>query len=245
MTIRIGTSGWQYADWRGAFYPARLPQREWLRYYVTHFDTVEVNATFYRLPSKEAVARWADTLPPGFVMVVKASRFLTHVKRLRDPQEPVERLMGVLDPLRSRGLLGPVLVQLPPDLEAVPERLDDTLGRFPPDVAVAVEPRHSTWFTDSLRDVLARHAAALVWADRDGRSVGPLWETCDWRYLRLHHGRTEWSYTDHDLRRWATRLAAADKGFVFANNDPGAAAVKDAMRLRSILAERGQSAASA
>lgn len=245
MTVRVGTSGWQYADWRERFYPARLPQREWLRYYTARFDTVEVNATFYRLPKVDAVERWATTLPEGFVMTVKASRFLTHVKRLREPEEPVERLLGVLDPLRRRSLLGPVLIQLPPDMEAAPGRLEETLARFPADVRVAVEPRHSSWFTETTRAVLAGHEAALVWADREGRAMGPLWETCGWRYLRLHHGRTDWSYDDRDLKRWAARLREAGDGFVYANNDPGGAAIRDAERLRQMLGDRRQSAASA
>jgi uncharacterized protein YecE (DUF72 family) len=239
----VGTSGWQYADWRESFYPARLPQRSWLSYYAERFDTVEVNATFYRLPRVEAVERWANTLPDGFVMTVKASRFLTHVKRLREPEEPVERLLGVLAPLRRRSLLGPVLVQLPPDMEAAPDRLDDTLARFPPDVRVAVEPRHTSWFTDATRAVLTRHGAALVWADREAKSMGPLWETCDWRYLRLHHGRTGWGYDDRDLKRWAARLRPAGDGYVYANNDPGAAAIRDAHRLRAMLGEQLQPAA--
>lgn len=241
--IRVGTSGWQYADWRGAFYPDRLPQRDWLAHYVTHFDTVEVNATFYRLPSVEVVERWAELLPDGFMMGVKASRFLTHVKRLREPAEPVHRLLKVLEPLRRRSLLGPVLVQLPPDLTVEAERLAETLAEFPSDVPIAVEPRHASWFNDEVRDLLTRHHAALVWADRDGRSVGPLWESCDWRYLRLHHGRNGWGYDEDDLREWARRLHRADRGFVYANNDPGAAAIADAARLRELLARMDQDTA--
>lgn len=241
--VRIGCSGWVYASWRRGIYKG-VPQARWLERYAELFDTVEVNATFYRLPNVDTVERWASILPAEFLMTVKASRYLTHVKRLREPQEPVERLLGVLAPLRRRSLLGPVLVQLPPDLEAVPDRLDETLALFPPDVRVAVEPRHNSWFTDTTRAILSRRGAALVWADRDGRSVGPLWETCEWRYLRLHHGRTGWGYDERDLKRWATRLRAADSGFVYANNDPGAAAIRDAFRLRTLL-DPGQSAASA
>jgi uncharacterized protein YecE (DUF72 family) len=235
VDIQVGTSGWQYADWRGAFYPAKLPQRLWLSYYVERFDTVEVNSTFYRLPSVDAVARWTDALPDGFSMVIKASRFLTHVKRLRDPAEPVERLLKVLAPLRERSMLGAVLVQLPPDLEAVPDRLDETLAQFPSGVRVAVEPRHASWFTPEFRELLGGRNAALVWADREGRSMGPRWETADWRYLRLHHGRYTWRYDERDLRRWARLLGAAGSGYVFTNNDPGAAAIADARRFRELL----------
>jgi uncharacterized protein YecE (DUF72 family) len=239
MTVRVGTSGWQYADWRGAFYPPKLAQRLWLTSYCESFDTVEVNSSFYRLPKLETVQRWADTVPDGFVMAMKASRYLTHIKRLREPAEPVERLMGVLEPLRRRGLLGPVLVQLPPDLPAEIDRLEETLAVFPRDVPVAVEPRHASWFSEELRQVLTTRGAALVWADRGGRSLGPLWRTADWTYLRLHHGRVDWGYEAEDLERWATALGVGP-GYVYANNDPGGAAIRDARQLRDLLAVKRQ-----
>jgi uncharacterized protein YecE (DUF72 family) len=203
--------------------------------YAESFDTVEVNATFYRLPTVATVERWATSLPPSFVMTVKASRYLTHIKRLREPAEPVDRLMSCLAPLEERGLLGPVLLQLPPDFRAAPELLDATLARFPSHLRVAVEPRHSSWFSDAVRAVLDTRGAALVWADRGGRSLGPLWETCEWRYLRLHQGRSGWQYDDADLRRWARRLRAAGDGYVYANNDPGGAAIADARRMRELV----------
>jgi uncharacterized protein YecE (DUF72 family) len=235
LRIRVGTSGWQYADWRGVCYPPKLPQREWLAAYADIFDTVEVNSSFYRLPTVETVRRWADTVPDGFVMAIKASRYLTHIKRLREPEEPVERLLAVLQPLRDRGLLGPILVQLPPDLPIELDRLAVTLDRFPAEVRVAVEPRHASWFTQAVHDLLAEHDAALAWADREGRSVGPLWATASWRYLRLHHGRARWGYDNRDLTRWTSRLVEAGDGYAFANNDPGGAAVKDARRILAML----------
>ena len=118
MTVIIGTSGWQYRDWRGRFYPQKLPQRLWLEHYVQFFDTVESNNAFYRLPERETFVKWRERTPADFRWAVKASRFLTHIKRLREPEEPVQRLLGVLAPLRSRSVLGPVLVQLPPDTES-------------------------------------------------------------------------------------------------------------------------------
>jgi uncharacterized protein YecE (DUF72 family) len=236
--LRVGTSGWQYADWRGLFYPAKLPQREWLATYASEFDTVEINATFYRLPSVTAVQRWADTLPANFVVATKMSRYLTHVKRLNEPAEPVQRMWGVLAPLRQRGILGPVLVQLPPDLPIALDRLERTLQAFPAGAMVAVEPRHETWFVDELRELLSRHRAALVWADRGGKPLGPTWLTADWCYLRLHKGRTDWRYDAEDLQRWADQLAAAGAGFAYANNDPGGAAITDARLLRAMLACR-------
>ncbi|HVU75119.1 MAG TPA: DUF72 domain-containing protein [Mycobacteriales bacterium] len=245
--VRVGTSGWQYKDWRGRFYPQRLAQVRWLDHYVSTFDTVEVNATFYRLPNVSAVQRWADALPPGFVMTVKASRYLTHIKRLREPQEPVARLLERVAPLRDRGLLGPVLVQLPPDLPVEVERLDATLREVPPDVRVAVEPRERSWFHAEVRAVLEQHGAALVWADREGRSLGPLWRTTTWTYLRLHHGRRGWGYDRRDLRRWASRVtdpdaphgdASAPDAYVYFNNDPGGAAVVDALAFRDLVRSR-------
>jgi uncharacterized protein YecE (DUF72 family) len=235
VNVRIGTSGWQYADWREVFYPRGVPQREWLTTYAASFDTVEVNATFYRLPNIDVVERWGAALPSTFVMTVKASRYLTHIKRLREPEEPVARLLSRIAPLEERGILGPILLQLPPDFAAAPDLLAATLDRFPAHLRIAVEPRERSWFCDPVRGVLEAHGAALVWADRGGRSLGPLWETCEWRYLRLHHGRSDWKYDDADLKRWARRMRAAGDGYVYANNDPGGAAVVDARRMQELV----------
>jgi len=236
VSVRVGTSGWQYADWRQPFYEGR-PQRLWLTTYAQSFTTVEVNATFYRLPVVTAVQRWVEQVPQDFVFVVKASRYLTHIKRLREPAEPVARLMSRIDPLRRAGVLGPVLLQFPPDMVAAPALLDATLREFPSSIRLAVEPRHDSWFDAATRDVLERHAAALVWADRDGRSLSPLWETTDWCYLRLHHGRNDWGYDEADLASWAKCVAAIANGYVFFNNDPGAAAIRDAMTFVRLLGE--------
>lgn len=244
VVLHIGTSGWQYADWRDRFYPASLPQREWLRYYAEHFDTVEVNNTFYRLPNRSTFAAWAEALPVGVVMAVKMSRYLTHVRRLRDPAEPVARFLD-----RAAGLgthLGPVLLQLPPNLQARPDALDDTLARFPSSVRVVVEPRHPSWFTDEVRDVLTRHAAALCWADRRSRPQTPLWRTTDFGYLRMHEGLASppTSYGARALDTWLDRIAdsfsaAADDVYVYFNNDTGGAAVDNArMMLRRNRTQR-------
>jgi uncharacterized protein YecE (DUF72 family) len=170
-------------------------------------------------------------------MAVKASRYLTHIKRLREPQEPVQRLLSCIAPLREAKMLGPVLVQLPPDMRRDDALLDAALAEFPESVQVAVEFRHPSWFVADVAAVLASHGAALVWADRDGRSLGPLWETAGWRYLRLHHGRTGWGYDERDLKRWANRLRVAGSGYVYANNDPGGAAIADATRLQQLLGQ--------
>ncbi|QXJ19811.1 DUF72 domain-containing protein [Actinomadura graeca] len=226
----VGTSGWQYGDWRGVLYPPGLPQRRWLHRYAEVFGTVENNNAFYRLPARGTFEQWREATPPGFVMAVKASRFLTHMKRLRDPGEPVARLMDAAGGLGSK--LGPVLLQLPPTLRCEPARLQACLRCFPSGVRVAVEPRHPSWWTAEVRGVLERHGAALCWADRLGRPVTPLWRTADWLYVRLHEGAASPrpSYGDRALRSWAERIAPGGDAYVYFNNDPGGAAVRNARR---------------
>lgn len=230
--ILVGTSGWQYSDWRGRFYPSGLPQGRWLEHYAARFGTVEVNNAFYRLPEREVFARWRERTPDDFVVAVKMSRFLTHVKRLRDPSEPVARFLGRASALGPR--LGPVLLQLPPNLPADAALLDATLALFPAEVRVTVEPRHPSWWVDPVRRVLERHRAALCWADRGGRPVTPLWRTTDFGYLRLHEGRAHPRprYGRAALRSWLDRLGATfgdgETVHVYFNNDPGGAAVVDA-----------------
>jgi uncharacterized protein YecE (DUF72 family) len=242
----IGTSGWQYADWRGRFYPERLPQRCWLEHYTMHFATVELNNAFYRLPERRHFEQWRERTPDGFVMAVKASRYLTHVKRLQDPEEPVSRLLERASALGLR--LGPILLQLPPWLRADAGLLDRCLGSFPGGTRVAVEPRHDSWWTSAVEETLGRHRAALCWADRQGHAVAPLWRTADWGYLRLHEGRARpWpSYGRRALQTWASRLAKTwperDDVFVYFNNDPGGAAVRDASTFAREVRRAGRSA---
>ncbi|WP_395110742.1 DUF72 domain-containing protein [Actinomadura sp. SCN-SB] len=243
MPVYVGTSGWQYAHWRGVLYPKGLPQRLWLERYAEVFPTCENNGAFYRLPRRETFESWRDRTPDGFVMALKASRYLTHIRRLRDPAEPVARLMGVARVLGPR--LGPVLLQLPPTLRADPGVLSDCLAQFPREVRVAVEPRHVSWWTDETRAVLERHGAALCWADRLGRPQNPLWRTADWGYLRFHEGAARpWpNYGDQALRTWARRLADtwdADENdaYVYFNNDPGGAAVRNALRFTALAGAR-------
>ena len=232
MTLFVGTSGWQYKDWRGVLYPDGVPMRLWLEEYAARFATVEINNAFYRLPTREIFESWRERTPPDFVVALKASRYLTHIKRLRDPAEPVDRLLSHAAGLGDR--LGPVLLQLPPTLHADPALLDECLGRFPADVRVAVEPRHDSWWTPEVRKVLESRGAALCWADVQARPVTPLWRTADWGYLRFHEGRAlPWPrYGRQSLTIWVRRVTAAwsDDHPVYAyfNNDPNAAAVHDA-----------------
>ena len=261
MPVYVGTSGWQYRDWRGVLYPPGLAQGRWLDHYAGHYRTVENNSSFYRLPSRETFDGWRARTPPGFVMAVKASRYLTHVKRLRDPAQPVRRLMEAAGGLGHR--LGPVLLQLPPNLPADGEALDACLTEFsrfgwPPDgepvagplpgsrVRVAVEFRHPSWWTEDIRKLLIRHDVALCWADRAGHPVTPLWHTAGWTYLRFHEGGARpWPrYTEQELRAWVRRITAtwtagADV-FAYFNNDPGGAALVDAAAFAALMRRAGR-----
>jgi uncharacterized protein YecE (DUF72 family) len=207
--------------------------RLWLEEYAARFATVEINNAFYRLPTRETFESWRERTPPDFVVALKASRYLTHIKRLRDPAGPVDRLLSHAAGLGDR--LGPVLLQLPPTLHADPALLDECLGRFPADVRVAVEPRHDSWWTPEVRKVLESRGAALCWADVQARPVTPLWRTADWGYLRFHEGRAlPWPrYGRQSLTTWVGRVTDAwsDDHPVYAyfNNDPNAAAVHDAV----------------
>ena len=241
-STHVGTSGWQYRDWRGAFYPRALPQREWLPFFASHFETVEVNNSFYRLPERSTFERWREQTPPGFIVTVKASRFITHLKRLKDPEDPValfwERATGLGD------RLGPVLFQLPPRFRAEPDRLGRLLEVLPEAIRPAFEFRDDSWLTDEVFAMLERAGAALVWPDRPGtRAELPV--VGGWLYVRFHQGTRDGpDYRRDKLRRWASRIAEADarEAFVYFNNDPTAAAIRDARTMRELLREQGLAA---
>jgi uncharacterized protein YecE (DUF72 family) len=239
--IRIGCSGWEYAHWRGDFYPADLPRHRWLERYAQVFDTVELNNSFYRLPSADALAAWANRLPDGFAMAVKASRYLTHLKRLRDPREPLERLW--VRAARLGDHLGPMLYQLPPRWRRNPERLAAFLRALPADRDQAIEFRDPSWYHDEIYELLERNHVALCLHDMGGsasprRPVGPF------VYLRLHGSGERYGgrYSSGVLARWADRLTewASDgrPGWVYFNNDTGGHAPRDAQRLRRAVSAR-------
>jgi uncharacterized protein YecE (DUF72 family) len=242
VRLWVGTSGFHYRHWRGSFYPPGMPTERWLASYAERFATVELNAPFYRLPQARTFERWANEVPASFRFAVKVSRYLTHVLRLRDPEEPIARLMERCSRLGDR--LGPLLLQLPPDLEAAPDRLAGVLERVPPGVAVAVEPRHASWWTDEVADVLRTHDAALCWADRRG-PISPTWATAGWRYLRYHdgRGRPRPCYRPDELTPWLQLLAedadATGDAWVYFNNDPAGCAISDAMELSRQAREAG------
>ena len=237
--IWIGTSGWQYADWRGRFYPRDVPAARWLEHFAERFPTVELNNSFYRLPSEEAFRGWRRRTPPGFVIAVKASRFITHVRRLREPRDPVRLLWSRARLLGDR--LGPMLFQLPPTMHVDLDRLEEVLAVMPKRMRAAFEFRHASWNTPAVVGLLDRAGAALVLADRPGARIEPT-VTGGWAYVRMHQGRPDDpGYTREKLRRWTERLAElpARETFVYFNNDTGGAAIRDARTLTALLTDAG------
>ncbi len=238
MRILVGTSGWQYDDWRGVLYSDGLPKRAWLAHLATRFPTVEVNNSFYRLPTAATFARWRMETPEGFVVAVKASRFITHVRRLRDCREPVHRLWSRARELGDR--LGPVLFQLPPRFRADLQALRALLAVLPDGLRAAFEFRDPSWEVDAVFRLLDAAGAAFVQADRVGPST-PNVVTAGWSYVRFHQGtQTDPGYPRAALERWADRIAGFDASevFVYFNNDTGGAAVRDAITLTELLASR-------
>jgi uncharacterized protein YecE (DUF72 family) len=240
--VRIGCSGWNYQHWRnGVFYPPRLPARRWLAFYAERFDTVEVNATFYRLPRREAVERWAAEAPQGFSFAIKVSRYLTHVKRLTETARHVELLLDRIEPLRAADKLGPLLWQLPPTFRRDDDRLARALGEFPAGLRHALEFRHESWFADDVLELLRDHNVALVIADRPEIASFQRHElTADFTFIRFHFGRRgrRGNYSLGELQDWARRIErwrASGDVFAYFNNDWEGFAPADALSLRKLL----------
>ena len=237
--VRIGCSGWNYRHWRAVVYPEGVPVRAWLDHYATLFDTVELNTTFYRLPSREAVARWVATTPPGFVFATKASRYLTHIRRLRDLDDGLARFYERIAPLVESPKLGPILWQLPESFHRDDDRLARALAALPPG-RHAFEFRHPSWFVPDVYALLRAHDVALVVGDHPKRPFQSEEPTADWSYVRFHYGRRgrEGNYSASELRAWARKVAAwRARGDVFAyfNNDWHGYAVANAVALRAAL----------
>jgi uncharacterized protein YecE (DUF72 family) len=241
MSVIVGTSGWQYRDWRERFYPTGVPQRAWLAYFSERFPAVEVNNTFYMLPAEETFLRWREESASGFVFAVKASRYITHIRRLRDCREPLRRFWSRCRRLGKK--LGPVLFQLPPNFPADLDRLEGFLRLLPPSMRAAFEFRHPSWEDAAVYGALDRSGCAVVLADRPGARP-PDVITGGWSYVRFHQGRrTGPGYAGEKLRRYAERLAGseAEETWVFFNNDPQGAAIRDATTLTGLLLRRGVS----
>jgi len=221
--VRIGCSGWSYGEWRGGLYPKGLPQRRWLERYSEVFDTVEINATFYRLPKEETVRGWVEEVPGDFLFAVKASRYLTHMKRLRDLRAGVARFWEPLEPLRRSHRLGPVLWQLPENFERDDDLLMTALDELPT-ARHCFEFRNPSWFVGPVRELLAERGASLVIGDDKRRPLPEAAPVGELAYLRLHYGHRGrgGNYSDSELAGWRRRIAAwrsRREVFVYLNND--------------------------
>jgi uncharacterized protein YecE (DUF72 family) len=237
--VRIGCSGWNYADWRERVYPRGLPPRRWLERYAELFDTVEVNSTFYRLASREAVATWVEQTPDDFVFTLKASRYLTHVKRLTDLDRGVRRFYEGIEPLVGTPRLGPIVWQLPANFHRDDERLASALRRLPSG-RHAFEFRHASWFVPAVSALLSEHGVALVIGDHPERPFQTHELTADWTLIRFHHGARgrRGNYAESELRTWQRRIAQWRRRvdvYAYFNNDWEAFAVRDARRLKEML----------
>jgi len=237
--VRIGCSGWNYKHWREVVYPKGLPARRWLEHYATLFDTVEVNATFYRLPTRKSVAGWVEQSPPGFCFAVKGSRYLTHIRRLRDAGQGVERFYACIDPLVGSDKLGPVLWQLPGNFHRDDERLATFLDALPPG-RHTVEFRHESWFAPDVYALLRERRAALTIGDTPERPFQTHELTADWTFVRFHYGRgREGNYSRRQLEDWHERIDGWRRRvdvYAYFNNDWHGFAVANGLDLRRLLA---------
>ena len=238
--IRIGCSGWNYAHWRQRIYPKGLPQKRWLEYYARLFDTVELNTTFYRLPDVSAVEGWVAHTPPDFLFAVKASRYLTHIRRLTDLEGGIRRFHERIEPLRRSGKLGPVLWQLPPTFKRNDERLASALQALP-EGRHCFEFREPSWYVEDVYELLRGHEAALVIPDSPKYPFRALELTADWTFVRFHHGSRgrRGNYSESELEERAVWIAGwRDRGidvYAYFNNDWEGFAVKNGLKLKALL----------
>jgi uncharacterized protein YecE (DUF72 family) len=238
--VHVGCSGWNYKHWReGVFYPPRLPAKEWLTFYAKHFDTVEVNATFYRLPREAAVARWVAQTPSDFVFTVKMSRYVTHVRRLRDLDESERLFYARIAPLVASPKMGPVLWQLPPTFKRDDDRLRSALDVLPPG-RHCFEFREASWFADDVYELLRQHHVALVIGDDPRRPFQTHEITSDFTFIRLHAGSRgrNGNYSSSELDEWAERIGRWRESvgvYAYFNNDWEGFAVRNASGLKERL----------
>jgi uncharacterized protein YecE (DUF72 family) len=238
---RVGCSGWEYKHWRGDFYPLTVPRTRWFEHYAAAFDTVEINNTFYRLPEEHTFAAWGARAPAGFLYAVKASRFLTHMKKLKDPVEPLDRLFSRMRPLGLH--LGPVLYQLPPGWKLDRERLEQFLQVLPPRVRHVIEFRDPSWYADGVAEMLDRYNVARCLHDMHGSATGRE-QVGPFVYVRFHgaSGHYNGGYPEDRLQIWADwlhqRRSRGVDVYAYFNNDIGGHAPRDAVTLRDLLDRR-------
>jgi uncharacterized protein YecE (DUF72 family) len=245
-SVHIGTSGWNYKHWKGVFYPEKLSQKQWLAYYAEHFATVEVNNTFYQLPQYATFENWRETIrridqAEDFTFALKASRFITHMKKLKDPQTSSEKFFDRSERLENK--LGPILFQLPPGWQLDLERLAVFLEAIPSHHRYAFEFRNETWLTRQVFDLLRQRNVAFCIQDFRGNQ-SPLEITADFSYVRMHGPHQQaysGSYSDVALQRWARQIddwrSKLCDVYVYFNNDVGGCAVKDGRRLKEMLGD--------
>jgi uncharacterized protein YecE (DUF72 family) len=233
--IRIGTSGWYYDHWSGRFYPADLPKSKWFEYYAQYFDTVEINNTFYHLPKEQTLRRWHKIAPKDFLYAVKANRYITHIKKLKDAAEPLERFFEIAGLLKSR--LGPILYQLPPSLQKDLDLLEAFIKLLPKRKTAVFEFRHESWYSDDTYNLLDKSGACFCIHDMPGKE-SPHIVTGGVIYVRFHGttGRYSGSYSKSQLQDWADWLKDQAKNvnaiYVYFNNDTQAHAIKNAKQLK-------------
>ena len=236
--VNIGTSGWNYGHWKETFYPPELPSARWLRFYADRLHSVEINNSFYNLPEKKTFMKWKNETPEGFVFSVKASRYITHMKKLKDPREAVQRFIDRVDALEEK--LGPLLFQLPPRWRCNPERLASFLELLPRDHRYSFEFRDESWFNDEVYDILRIHGAGLCIYHMSG-FASPKELTADFAYIRLHGpgGAYEGTYDTQTLAGWAgafsTWSSRGNEVYCYFDNDQHGYAVQNALRLQSML----------
>ena len=238
-SVRIACSGWNYDDWRGGFYPPGIGPSRWLASYAERFDTVEVNSTFYRLASKRGVARWVEQTPKDFVFTVKASRYLTHMKRLRDLKPGIGRVYERIEPLVEAKRLGPVVWQLPENFHRDDDLLAKALDQLPPG-RHCFEFRHPSWFAPDVEAIMRERNVALVIGDHPQRPFQPHALTADWTLVRFHWGARgrRGNYSPAELETWARRIAQWRRRvevFAYFNNDWEGFAPRNALALRAKL----------
>ncbi|MCK4273319.1 MAG: DUF72 domain-containing protein [Dehalococcoidales bacterium] len=238
----IGTSGWHYDDWRGRFYPEKLLRAKWLEFYARHFTTLELNNSFYRLPSEAAFTKWHDSSPSNFVFAVKVSRFITHIKRLKDCDEALKNFMSRTRILKEKQ--GPLLYQLPPGLHRDDSRLAAFLEKLPRELKHVIEFRHESWLVEEVFDMLHRYHVGFCVFDMPGLAC-PLLATADFAYIRFHGRDSLYSsfYSDEELADWAGRIGDLavnlDSVYIYFNNDIEGFALKNAATIRDYL-EKGK-----
>ncbi|MBV8206800.1 MAG: DUF72 domain-containing protein [Acidobacteria bacterium] len=239
--LRIGTSGWHYRHWKGPFYPANLPASKMLDFYLRHFDAVEINNSFYRLPLPGALEAWRQATPAGFRFAAKASRFLTHNKKLKEPENALQNFLPRIETLGEK--LGPILFQLPPSWKCNTARLEQFLAVLPRRHRYAFEFRETSWICDAVLELLRRYNAAFCIYEIAGYH-SPLEVTANWTYVRLHGpgGKYQGSYSDEQLQEWARQVLrwrpALGTIHVYFDNDQAGYAAVNALRLKQMVAQR-------